>query len=84
MGKLKHCIQALHVLARQGNDPNAQVSAERQINDFLREEDGTVSASLERISEAIDAEADKNVPGEDWSLMRAYVQWCRERLAIKH
>jgi hypothetical protein len=83
MDKLKHCIQALHVLARQANDPNAQVAAERQINNFLREEDGTVSASLERIGEAIDAETDENVPGENWSLIRAYVQWCRERLAIK-
>jgi hypothetical protein len=82
MDKLKYCIQALHVLARRTNDPNAQVAAERQINDFLREEDGTVSASLDRIGEAIDAETNKNVPGEDWSLMLAYVQWCRGRLAI--
>jgi hypothetical protein len=42
-----------------------------------------LSASLERISCAINTEANKNVIGEDWSQMRAYVQWCREGLAIK-
>ncbi|MGB6750436.1 MAG: hypothetical protein WBE51_20695 [Xanthobacteraceae bacterium] len=82
MDRLRNCIQALRAFARQANDLDAQL-AERQINDFLREEDGTVLASLQRISEAIDAEANKDVFGEDWSLMRAYVQWCRERLAIK-
>lgn len=82
MDRLRNCIQALRTFARQANDLDAQL-AERQINDFLREEDGTVLASLQRISEAIDAEANKDVFGEDWSLMRAYVQWCRERLAIK-
>jgi hypothetical protein len=83
MDRLRNCIQALRVFVRQANDLDAQVLAERQINDFLREEDGTVLASLQRISEAIDAEANKDVFGEDWSLMRAYVQWCRERLATK-
>lgn len=83
MDKLRSCIQALRVFARQASDLGAQLLAERQINDFLREEDGTVLASLQRISEAIDAEANKDVFGEDWSLMRAYVQWCRERLATK-
>lgn len=83
MDRLRNCIQALRAFARQANDLDAELLAERQINDFLREEDGTVLASLQRISEAIDAEANKDVFGEDWTLMRAYVQWCRERLAIK-
>lgn len=83
MDKLGNCIQALHALARQANDPEAQVLAEKQINDFLREEVDALSTSLERIGQAIDAEANKNVFGEDWSVMQAYVHWCRERLAIK-
>jgi hypothetical protein len=83
MERLQNCIQALRVFARQANDPNAQVLAEKQINDFLREEVDALSASLERIGQAIDAEANKDVFGEDWVLMRTYVQWCRERLAIK-
>ena len=66
MDRLRNCIQALRTFARQANDLDAQL-AERQINDFLREEDGTVLASLQRISEAIDAEANKDVFGEDWS-----------------
>ena len=83
MERLRNCIQALRVFARRTNDTNAQVLAERQINDFLREEVDALSASLERIGQAIDAEANKDVFGEDWSVMRTYVQWCRERLAIK-
>jgi hypothetical protein len=65
MDRLWNCIQALRAFARQANDLDAQLLAERQINDFLREEDGTVSASLQRISEAIDAEANKDVLGEE-------------------
>lgn len=84
MDELQKCIGALRISARQTNDPDANVLAERQINDFLREEVGTVSASLKRIGEAIDAEADKNVPGEEWGLIRAYIEWCRERLATKN
>jgi hypothetical protein len=83
MDKLKICIEALRVLARQANDPNAQPLAERRINEYLREEVDALTASLERISKAIDAEADRNVPGEDWGLMQDYARWCRERLAIR-
>ena len=82
MDKLKTCIGSLRVLTRQ-KDPNTQISVERLINEFLREEVGTLSASPERIGKAIDAEADKIVMGEDWSLMQDYVQWCREKLAIE-
>ncbi len=82
MDKLRNCVQALRVLARHPNEPNAQVLAERQINDFLREEVGSLSASLERVGNAIDMEANRNVLGEDWSLMQAYVDWCREKLTI--
>jgi len=42
-----------------------------------------VSSLTRRIGKAIDAEANKSVLGEDWSLMQDYVQWCREKLAIE-
>jgi len=58
MDKLKTCIGSLRVLTRR-KDPNTQVSVERLINEFLREEVGTLSASLERIGKAIDAEVIK-------------------------
>jgi lipase chaperone LimK len=67
-------------LTRQ-EEPNRQVLVEKLINEFLREDvDSTLLASLERIGNAIDAEADKNALGEDWTLMQNYVQWCHERL----
>jgi hypothetical protein len=80
MDKLQTCIGSLRALTRQ-EDPNRQEIVEKVINEFLREDvGGTVLASLERIGNAIDAEAKKNVLGEDWTLMQNYVQWCRERL----
>jgi len=80
MDKLQTCIGSLRVLTRQ-EDSNRPVLVENLINEFLREDVGsTVLASVERLGEAIDAEANKNVLGEDWTLMQNYVQWCRERL----
>jgi hypothetical protein len=79
MDKLKTCIGSLRVLTRQ-KDPDRQV-VEKLINDFLREDvGGTLLASLERIGKEIDAEANKNLIGEDWTIMQNYVQWCHERL----
>jgi hypothetical protein len=80
MDKLQTCIGSLRVLTRQ-QDSNRQVLIEKLINDFLRDDvSSTLLASLERIGEAIDAEANKNVFGEDWTFMQNYVQWCHERL----
>jgi hypothetical protein len=80
MDKLQTCIGSLRVLTRQ-EEPNRQVLVEKLINEFLREDvDSTLLASLERIGKAIDAEANKNVIGEDWTIMQNYVQWCHERL----
>jgi hypothetical protein len=81
MDRLQENITALRALARQSNDPNAQVVAERQINEFLRGEgNATITTSLELIGKTIDEEANKNIPGEDWSLMQAYVQWFGAKL----
>jgi hypothetical protein len=80
MDKLQTCIGSLRVLTRQ-EDPNRQVLVEKPINEFLREDvDSTLLASLERIGKAIDAEANKNVLGGDWTLMQNYVQWCHKKL----
>jgi hypothetical protein len=80
MNKLQICIGSLRVLTRQ-EEPNRQDLVEKLINEFLRDDvDSTVLASVERIGNAIDVEADKNVIGEDWTIMQNYVQWCREKL----
>jgi hypothetical protein len=80
MDKLQTCVGSLRALTRQ-EDPNRQALVEKLINEFLREDVGsTVLASVERLGEAIDAEANKNVIGEDWTLMQNYVRWCHERL----
>jgi hypothetical protein len=81
MDKLQTCIGSLRVLTRQEEEPNRQELVEKLINEFLREDvDSTVLASVERIGKAIDAEANKNVIGEDWTIMQNYVQWCHDRL----
>ena len=80
MNKLQTCIASLRVLTRQ-EDFNRQVVVEKLINDFLREDvSSTVLASVERIGDAIDAEANKNILGEDWTIMQSYVRWCHETL----
>jgi hypothetical protein len=80
MDKLENCIAALRVLARQSNDPNAQLLAERRINEYLRREIDDLRTSLRQIGRAINAEADKRVEDENWRLMGEYVQSCRDRL----
>jgi len=51
---------------------------EKIINEFLREDVGsTLLASIERLAKAINAEANKNILGEDWILMQNYAQWLR-------
>jgi len=80
MDKLENCIAALRVLARQSNDPNVQLLAERRINEYLRCEVDDLRNSLRQISRAINAEADKRVEDENWRLMGEYVQSCRDRV----
>jgi hypothetical protein len=84
------------IAALSGNDASAGISlvwdhgadrrsepidVEKLVNDFLRYDVGsTLLASLEQIGEAIDAETNKSVFSEDWTIMRNYVQRCHERL----
>lgn len=67
-------------LGKQSDDPNAQLLAERRIMEYLRREVDDLRNSLRQISRAINAEADKRVEGENWSLIGDYVQSCRETL----
>jgi hypothetical protein len=80
MDKLKNCVDALRILAKQSDDPNAQLLAERRINEYLRREVDDLRNSLRQISRAINAEADKRIEGENWSLIGDYVKSCRETL----
>jgi len=80
MDKLQTCIGSLRVLTRQ-QEFNCQVVVEKLINNFLREDiSSTVLTSVERIGNAIDAEANKNILGEDWTIMQSYVRWCHKTL----
>jgi hypothetical protein len=79
MDRLRLCIEALRRLAKEADDPNCVVLAEREINSYLQNEIDALRAALERVSKAIDEEAAKG-QGEDWSLMVGYVQSCREKL----
>ena len=80
MDKLEKCIEALRISARQPDDPNAQLLAERRINEYLRREIDDLGTSLKQVSRAINAEADKRIKGENWGLVGDYVQSCREKL----
>ena len=79
MDRLKVCMDVLRRLAKQADDPNFVVLAEREINDYLKPEIEALKAAIERVGKAIAEEAAKG-QGEDWSLMVGYVQSCREKL----
>ena len=79
MDRLRLCLETLRRLAKETEDPNCVVLAEREINDYLQNEIDALKAAIERVGKAIDEEAAKG-RGEDWSLMVGYVQSCREKL----
>jgi hypothetical protein len=79
MDRLKVSMDVLRRLAKEADDPNFVVLAERAINDYLKPETDALKAAIERIGTAMDEEAAKG-QGEDWSLMVGYVQSCREKL----
>jgi hypothetical protein len=78
--RLRPFIEALRVLA-QTNDPNRVVIIENAINEYLRDEPGNVSISLERLCDAIDRQEAENRRGEDWSIARDYIRARLRRLA---
>jgi hypothetical protein len=79
MDRLGLCLETLRRLAKETEDPNCVVLAEREIHDYLQNEIDALRAALERLGKAIDEEARKG-QGEDWSLMVGYVQSCLEKL----
>jgi len=79
MDRLKVSIDVLRRLAKEANDPDCVVLAEREINDYLKPEIHALKAAIERAGKAIDEEAARG-QGEDWSLMVGYVQSYREKL----
>ena len=79
MDRLNVTVDALRQLAKEADDPDCVLLAEREINDYLKTEIDALKAAIERIGKAIDKEAAKG-QGEDWSLMVGYVQSCREKL----
>lgn len=58
MVRLKTCMDALRLLAKQPESPNRVHLAERNINEYLQAEAATWRASLDRLSDAIDKEAE--------------------------
>ena len=79
MDRLKISMDVLRRLAKEAEDPNCVVLAERAINDYLKPEIDPLKAAIERVGTAIDEEAAKG-QAEDWSLMVGCVQSCREKL----
>ena len=72
MDRLKVSMDVLRRLAKEANDPNCVVLAEREINDYLKPEIDALKTAIERSA--------RRGEGEDWSLMVGYVQSCREKL----
>jgi hypothetical protein len=71
MDQLRLCMNVLRLVARQHADANRQLLLQRQIDGYLRREAADPRASLERLANAINEEAEE---GGDWSPIRDYVQ----------
>ena len=54
MDRLKVSMDVLRRLAKEANDPNCVVLAEREINDYLKPEIDALKAAIERVGKAID------------------------------
>jgi uncharacterized protein YydD (DUF2326 family) len=59
MDRLQLCMEVLRRLAKETDDSNRVILAERQINDYLKNEIDALRAALERVGKAIDEEAAK-------------------------
>jgi hypothetical protein len=79
MNRLRFCMEVLHRLAKEPENPDCVILAEQAINDYLKNEIDALKAALEQVGKAIDEEAGKR-QGEDWSVMIGYVQSCLEKL----
>jgi hypothetical protein len=53
MDRLKVSIDVLRRLAKEANDPDCVVLAEREINDYLKPEIDALKAAIERVGKAI-------------------------------
>ena len=49
MDRLEVCMDVLRRLAKEADDPNCVVLAERQINDYLKVEIDALNAAIERV-----------------------------------
>jgi hypothetical protein len=77
LDQFRLCMNVLRLLAKQTAAVNCQLLVKRQIDGYLRREAADPKASLERLSAAIDNEAQQ---GGDWTMMQDYVQSCLRRL----
>jgi hypothetical protein len=78
MDRLPTCIDELCVLAKS-SDADPFVVVEMRGNEFVRAEGGG-RAPLGRLLQAIEAQEDTNLQGEDWTIAKEYVHSLRERL----
>lgn len=78
MDRLPTCIDELCVLAKS-SDADPFVVVEMRGNEFVKAEGGG-RAPLGRLLQAIEAQEDTNLQGEDWTIAKEYVHSLLERL----
>ena len=78
MDQLRLCMNVLRLVARQHDHTSRQLLIQRQIIGYLRREAADPRASLERLANAINEEAEQ---GGDWNLIQNYVQACLDKVS---
>ena len=76
MDRLRLCMNVLRLVGRQHANANRQLLLRQQIDGYLRRETADPRASLERLANAINEEAEQ---GGDWNLIQDYVQSCLDK-----
>jgi len=79
MDHVKTYIDALRLLART-HDPNRVVLIERNIDRYLKMDNGERERGLERLRVAIHNEEAERREEEDWSVAREYVRSLLHRM----
>ena len=80
MDRLNVSMDVLRRLAKEAEDPNCVVLAERAINDYLKPEMDELKAAIERVGKAIDEEDAKLatnsvIPASRARTTRCFSEW---------
>jgi hypothetical protein len=77
---LKTYVNALRGVARQNLPADGVEKVEQYTREYLQPEITALEEVIKDLLRATEAEAKKNIQGEDWSLIEEYLKSCLQRV----